>query len=97
MLVLTDYCSLFLFHIQMSEYKIISSSQVRAALLKSLSVYMSIRGHHDWVRRPSMFSAAYNNTAADTEAANYAEVLDRYKHDTSTTKQSQANEMVPLR
>lgn len=59
---------------------------------------MSIRGHHDWVRRPSMFSANYNNTAADTEAANYAEVLDRYKHENSTTtKQSQANEMVPLR
>lgn len=75
--------------------------QVRAALLKSLSVYMSIRGHHDWVRRPSMFSAAYNNTAADTEAANYAEVLDRYnaKRNNSTTKQSlnNANEMVPLR
>lgn len=59
---------------------------------------MSIRGHHDWVRRPSMFSAAYNNTAADTEAANYVEVLDRYKNEScSATKQNQANEMVPLR
>lgn len=54
--------------------------QVRAALLKSLSVYLSIRGHHDWTfRRRSMFSAAYN-TGADynTEAAPCHEVLERY-------------------
>lgn len=44
--------------------------QVRIALMKSLSVYLSIRGHHDWpARRPSMFSAAYG-TAPETEAPN---------------------------
>lgn len=61
---------------------IFNEFQVRAALLKSLSVYMSIRGHHDWTfRRPSMFSAAYN-TGADnyTEAAPCNEVLERYCH-----------------
>lgn len=42
--------------------------QVRAALLKSLSVYMSLRGYPDWIpRRQSMFSAAYA-TAPVTEA-----------------------------
>ncbi|XP_063696063.1 PDF receptor isoform X2 [Culicoides brevitarsis] len=67
------------------------NGEVRAALLKSLSVYMSIRGHHDWVRRPSMFSAAYNNTAADTEAANYAEVLDRSNCKQMTTTNNNFN------
>ncbi|XP_062559020.1 PDF receptor isoform X2 [Armigeres subalbatus] len=46
------------------------NGEVRIALMKSLSVYLSIRGHHDWhVRRPSMFSAAYG-TAPETEAPN---------------------------
>lgn len=41
--------------------------QVRAALMKSLGVYMSLRGNLDWIpRRHSMFSGAYG-TAADTE------------------------------
>ncbi|XP_055606877.1 PDF receptor isoform X2 [Uranotaenia lowii] len=49
------------------------NGEVRNALMKSLSVYLSIRGHHDWaVRRPSMFSAAYG-TAPETEAPNVAE------------------------
>lgn len=44
-----------------------SCQKVRAALLKSLSVYLSLRGRHDWAqRRQSMFSAAYN-TAPETE------------------------------
>ncbi|XP_062714596.1 PDF receptor isoform X3 [Aedes albopictus] len=46
------------------------NGEVRIALMKSLSVYLSIRGHHDWpARRPSMFSAAYG-TAPETEAPN---------------------------
>ncbi|XP_065077289.1 PDF receptor isoform X3 [Ochlerotatus camptorhynchus] len=49
------------------------NGEVRIALMKSLSVYLSIRGHHDWpVRRPSMFSAAYG-TAPETEAPNVVE------------------------
>lgn len=41
--------------------------QVRAALIKSIGVYMSLRGHLDWLpRRHSMFSGAYA-TAPDTE------------------------------
>lgn len=41
--------------------------QVRTVLLKSLAVYMSVRGHPEWVpKRASMFSGAYN-TAPDTE------------------------------
>ena len=43
--------------------------KVRSALLKSVSVYMSLRGHHNWTRRPSMFSVNFA-TAADTEAPN---------------------------
>ncbi|CAG9805319.1 unnamed protein product [Chironomus riparius] len=43
------------------------NGEVRTAILKSISVYMSLRGHHDWaMRRPSMFSGNYP-TAADTE------------------------------
>lgn len=49
------------------------NGEVRIALMKSLSVYLSIRGHHDWhVRRQSMFSAAYG-TAPETEAPNAVE------------------------
>ncbi|XP_038122110.1 PDF receptor isoform X2 [Culex quinquefasciatus] len=49
------------------------NGEVRVALMKSLSVYLSIRGHHDWpVRRPSMFSAAYG-TAPETEAPHAAD------------------------
>lgn len=41
--------------------------KVRAAILKSISVYMSLRGHHDWpMRKPSVFSGNYP-TAAETE------------------------------
>lgn len=44
------------------------------ALLKRISVYLSLRGHHDWtVRRPSMFSGNYA-TAGDTEANNCNDV-----------------------
>ncbi|XP_055643083.1 PDF receptor isoform X2 [Toxorhynchites rutilus septentrionalis] len=36
------------------------NGEVRGALMKSLSIYLSVRGHHDWTaRRPSMFTAAY--------------------------------------
>lgn len=43
------------------------SLQVRAVLLKSLAVFMSLRGHPEWVpKRASMYSAGYN-TAPDTE------------------------------
>lgn len=42
--------------------------QVRAVLLKSLTVWMSVRGHSEWVpKRASMYSGAYN-TAPDTDA-----------------------------
>lgn len=38
--------------------------QVRTAILKWISVYMSLRGHHDWaVRRTSMFSRNYATEA----------------------------------
>lgn len=48
-------------------YLFIYFCQVRAALMKSLGVYMSLRGNLDWIpRRHSMFSGAYG-TAADTE------------------------------
>lgn len=48
-------------------HKLMHTKKVRAAILKSISVYMSLRGHHDWaMRRPSMFSGNYP-TAADTE------------------------------
>lgn len=41
--------------------------QVQAALMKSLGVYMSLRGHLDWFpRRHSMFSGTYGH-AADGE------------------------------
>ncbi|XP_053952195.1 PDF receptor isoform X2 [Anastrepha ludens] len=44
------------------------NGEVRTVLLKSLAVYMSVRGHPEWVpKRASMFSGAYN-TAPDTEA-----------------------------
>ncbi|XP_030080102.1 PDF receptor isoform X2 [Drosophila hydei] len=44
------------------------NGEVRAVLLKSLAVWMSVRGHPEWVpKRASMYSAAYN-TAPDTEA-----------------------------
>uniref|UniRef100_A0A1I8M711 Uncharacterized protein n=1 Tax=Musca domestica TaxID=7370 RepID=A0A1I8M711_MUSDO len=43
------------------------NGEVRAVLLKSLAVYMSVRGHPEWVpKRASMYSAGYN-TAHDTE------------------------------
>ncbi|EDW07698.2 PDF receptor isoform X2 [Drosophila mojavensis] len=43
------------------------NGEVRAVLLKSLAVWMSVRGHPEWVpKRASMYSAAYN-TAPDTE------------------------------
>ncbi|XP_037823149.1 PDF receptor isoform X2 [Lucilia sericata] len=43
------------------------NGEVRAVLLKSLAVFMSLRGHPEWVpKRASMYSAAYN-TAPDTE------------------------------
>ncbi|XP_049535712.1 PDF receptor [Anopheles darlingi] len=36
------------------------NGEVRTALMKSISVYLSLRGHHDWaVRRQSLFSAGY--------------------------------------
>jgi PDF receptor len=38
--------------------------------MKSVSVYMSLRGHHDWhMRRQAMFSGVYG-TANNTEAGN---------------------------
>ncbi|KAM7349820.1 pigment-dispersing factor receptor isoform 2-T7 [Cochliomyia hominivorax] len=43
------------------------NGEVRTVLLKSLAVFMSVRGHPEWVpKRASMYSAAYN-TAPDTE------------------------------
>ncbi|KAG5680989.1 hypothetical protein PVAND_010463 [Polypedilum vanderplanki] len=43
------------------------NGEVRLAILKSISVYMSQRGHHDWtVQRPSIF-CPNNPTIADTE------------------------------
>uniref|UniRef100_A0A182P412 G-protein coupled receptors family 2 profile 2 domain-containing protein n=1 Tax=Anopheles epiroticus TaxID=199890 RepID=A0A182P412_9DIPT len=36
------------------------NGEVRSALMKSISVYLSLRGHHDWaIRRQSLFSAGY--------------------------------------
>uniref|UniRef100_A0A8W7PBT7 G-protein coupled receptors family 2 profile 2 domain-containing protein n=1 Tax=Anopheles coluzzii TaxID=1518534 RepID=A0A8W7PBT7_ANOCL len=36
------------------------NGEVRTALMKSISVYLSLRGHHDWaIRRQSLFSAGY--------------------------------------
>ncbi|XP_075155841.1 pigment-dispersing factor receptor isoform X2 [Haematobia irritans] len=43
------------------------NGEVRAVLLKSVAVYMSVRGHPEWVpKRASMYSGGYN-TAHDTE------------------------------
>ena len=43
------------------------NGEVRSAIMKSLSVYLSIRGYEWRQRRQSMYSAAYA-TAPDTEA-----------------------------
>lgn len=43
------------------------NGEVRSAILKSLSVYLSLRGYEWRQRRQSMYSAAYA-TAPDTEA-----------------------------
>ncbi|KAH8386873.1 hypothetical protein KR093_003156, partial [Drosophila rubida] len=44
------------------------NGEVRTVLLKSLAVWMSVRGHPEWVpKRASMYSGAYN-TAPDTDA-----------------------------
>uniref|UniRef100_A0A182NMM3 G-protein coupled receptors family 2 profile 2 domain-containing protein n=1 Tax=Anopheles dirus TaxID=7168 RepID=A0A182NMM3_9DIPT len=49
------------------------NGEVRTALMKSISVYLSLRGHHDWaVRRQSLFSAGYP-TVPVNEAPNAAE------------------------
>lgn len=45
------------------------NGEVRLAVLKSLSVYLSLRGYEWRQPRQSMYSAAYA-TAPDTEAAN---------------------------
>uniref|UniRef100_A0A1A9W8S2 G-protein coupled receptors family 2 profile 2 domain-containing protein n=1 Tax=Glossina brevipalpis TaxID=37001 RepID=A0A1A9W8S2_9MUSC len=59
------------------------NGEVRAVLLKSLAVYMSVRGHPEWVpKRASMYSAAYN-TAPDTEAQ--ANHLDNKRNDSPPT------------
>lgn len=43
------------------------NGEVRTVLLKSLAVWMSVRGHSEWVpKRASMYSGAYN-TAPDTD------------------------------
>ncbi|KAH8418939.1 hypothetical protein KR222_005735, partial [Zaprionus bogoriensis] len=53
---------------ELSEFIRTSMLQVRAVLLKSLAVWMSVRGHPEWVpKRASMYSGAYN-TAPDTDA-----------------------------
>lgn len=40
------------------------TNQVRVAIMKSISVYMSLRGHHDWaMRRTSFFSGNYPTNA----------------------------------
>uniref|UniRef100_A0AAG5CPX5 G-protein coupled receptors family 2 profile 2 domain-containing protein n=1 Tax=Anopheles atroparvus TaxID=41427 RepID=A0AAG5CPX5_ANOAO len=42
------------------------NGEVRTALMKSISVYLSLRGHHDWaVRRQSLFSAGYPTVPAN--------------------------------
>lgn len=43
------------------------NGEVRIAIMKSLSVYLSLRGYEWRQRRQSMYSAAYA-TAPDTEA-----------------------------
>uniref|UniRef100_A0A182QRK9 G-protein coupled receptors family 2 profile 2 domain-containing protein n=1 Tax=Anopheles farauti TaxID=69004 RepID=A0A182QRK9_9DIPT len=49
------------------------NGEVRTALMKSISVYLSLRGHHDWtVRRQSLFSAGYPTVPAN-EAPHAAE------------------------
>ncbi|XP_058455071.1 PDF receptor isoform X2 [Malaya genurostris] len=46
------------------------NGEVRHALMKGLSVFLSIRGHNDWhIRRQSMFSPAYG-AAPDNETPN---------------------------
>uniref|UniRef100_A0A1B0G292 Uncharacterized protein n=1 Tax=Glossina morsitans morsitans TaxID=37546 RepID=A0A1B0G292_GLOMM len=64
------------------------NGEVRAVLLKSLAVYMSVRGHPEWVpKRASMYSAAYN-TAPDTEAQ--ANHLDNKRNDSPPTNKSRS-------
>ncbi|XP_058117660.1 PDF receptor [Anopheles ziemanni] len=49
------------------------NGEVRTALMKSISVYLSLRGHHDWaIRRQSLFSAGYPTVPAN-EAPNAGE------------------------
>ncbi|XP_064555079.1 PDF receptor isoform X2 [Drosophila montana] len=43
------------------------NGEVRAVMLKSIAVWLSVRGHPEWApKRPSMYSGAYN-TAPDTD------------------------------
>ncbi|XP_069965643.1 PDF receptor isoform X1 [Bactrocera oleae] len=61
------------------------NGEVRTVLLKSLAVYMSVRGHPEWVpKRASMFSGAYN-TAPDTEGQAGGTPQDGKRNDQSPT------------
>ncbi|XP_067635606.1 PDF receptor isoform X2 [Eurosta solidaginis] len=61
------------------------NGEVRTVLLKSLSVYMSVRGHPEWApKRASMFSGAYN-TAPDTEGQIGGTPQDGKRNDHSPT------------
>ncbi|XP_004531167.1 PDF receptor isoform X1 [Ceratitis capitata] len=61
------------------------NGEVRTVLLKSLAVYMSVRGHPEWApKRASMFSGAYN-TAPDTEAPAGGTPQDGKRNDHSPT------------
>ncbi|XP_035902080.1 PDF receptor isoform X1 [Anopheles stephensi] len=49
------------------------NGEVRTALMKSISVYLSLRGHHDWaVRRQSLFSAGYPTVPVNEAPPNAA-------------------------
>lgn len=57
---------LYLFFYHLFDFK-----KVRAALVKSIAVYMSLRGHLDWIpRRHSMFSAAIPDLELPRSEAN---------------------------
>uniref|UniRef100_A0A0A1XIF7 PDF receptor n=1 Tax=Zeugodacus cucurbitae TaxID=28588 RepID=A0A0A1XIF7_ZEUCU len=61
------------------------NGEVRTVLLKSLAVYMSVRGHPEWApKRASMFSGAYN-TAPDTEGQGGGTPQDGKRNDQSPT------------
>ncbi|XP_055914545.1 PDF receptor isoform X2 [Eupeodes corollae] len=65
------------------------NGEVRTALFKSITVYMSSRGHPDWApRRTSMFSAGYNTTPASD---GHVHTSSRYTDNKTTGNNNIAN------